>query len=68
MSSIEDDLISEDEAASILRQKPGTLTVWRSESKRTGRLKGPRYLKLGRQVFYRREWVREFLASCEVTH
>ncbi|NHT77530.1 helix-turn-helix protein [Rhizobium sp. PP-WC-2G-219] len=55
-----DDLFDEDEAAKILRQKPRTLTVWRS----TG--KGPRFLKLGRRVFYRKEWLTDFLATCEV--
>ena len=64
---IEDDLITEEEAAVLLKLKPGTLTVWRSDSKRTGTLKGPRHIKLGRQVFYRRLWIREYLASCEVT-
>lgn len=57
---IEDDLVAEEEASNILRQKPRTLTVWRSIGK------GPRYLKLGRNVFYRRQWLREYMESCAV--
>lgn len=60
MTSIEDDLIDESEAARILRQEPRTLTVWRC----TG--KGPRFLKIGRRVFYRPQWINEFLTACEV--
>jgi hypothetical protein len=39
-------LLTEVEAAALLRQRPGTLRVWRSKRK------GPSYLKIGRQVFY----------------
>lgn len=49
-----DDLVSEEDAAKVLHQAPRTLTVWRCHGK------GPRYTKLGRRVFYRREWLREY--------
>ena len=54
---VEDDpLIPSVEAAEFLRVKPNTLPAWRS----TG--KGPRFVKIGRAIFYRRsailEWVR----------
>ena len=57
--SPEDDLLSETEAATLLRQKPRTLTIWRSRGK------GPNYIKLGRSVFYRRQVIIDFIASCE---
>lgn len=52
-----DPLIPEKEAAERLLQQPRTLTVWRS----TG--KGPRYMKIGRHVFYRSSWIDEYLDS-----
>lgn len=55
-----DPLLDEEESAAELQLKPRTLTVWRS----TG--KGPRYLKIGRRVFYRRSWLHRFMAECEV--
>lgn len=54
-----DDLLSETDAAAMLRQKPRTLTIWRSRGK------GPNYIKLGRSVFYRRQVIIDFIASCE---
>lgn len=44
-----DDLLDEQEAAELLRVKPGTLSVWRS----TGRYRLP-FIKIGRLVRYRR--------------
>lgn len=55
----QDDLLSETDAAAMLRQKPRTLTIWRSRGK------GPNYIKLGRSVFYRRKVIIDFIASCE---
>ncbi|MDM8344155.1 helix-turn-helix domain-containing protein [Pseudochrobactrum sp. sp1633] len=52
-----DGLLSEEEAADLLKLVPRTLTVWRTQSK------GPRFLKIGRRVFYRREWLVEFARS-----
>lgn len=49
-----DDLVDEGEAAKILHQAQRTLTVWRCHGK------GPQYTKLGRRVFYRRQWLREY--------
>jgi hypothetical protein len=43
-----DELLPNNEAARELRQKPNTLATWRSQKR------GPAYLKIGRQVFYRR--------------
>ena len=42
------DLLDENQAASILKVKPGTLSVWRS----TGRYSIP-FIKVGRSVRYR---------------
>jgi hypothetical protein len=44
----DEELLSDREAAEVLRQKRGTLATWRT----TGR--GPAFVKLGRQVLYRR--------------
>lgn len=42
------------EAASRLGLRPGTLEIWRSLGK------GPRYLKIGRRVFYEQEDIEAF--------
>jgi len=42
------ELITNDEAAKQLRQQPNTLTTWRNQKR------GPPFVKVGRQVFYRR--------------
>jgi hypothetical protein len=42
------ELIGSTQAAELLRILPQTLAVWRVEKR------GPRYLKIGRKVFYRR--------------
>ena len=43
-----DDLLKEDEAAALLRVSVRTLQAWRTKST------GPRYVRLGRLVRYRR--------------
>jgi len=50
-----DDLESEERSAAYLHQAQRTLTVWRCAGK------GPRYMKLGRKVFYRRLWLRQYM-------
>lgn len=52
-----EDLIDEGEAAELIKQTPRTLAVWRCEKK------GPRYVKLGRRVFYRRSDIRAFVLA-----
>jgi hypothetical protein len=50
-----DDLIPEIKAAKLLHQKPKTLLAWRH------RRIGPSYIKIGRQIFYSRtdlvQWI-----------
>jgi hypothetical protein len=48
-------------AAKILGLRPGTLEVWRSQSR------GPRYKKIGRKVFYDIDDLEEFAndSTCE---
>ena len=50
------DLLDEKEAAEFLQVSPGTLTVWRS----TGRYGIP-FVKVGRNVRYRRPHLEEWL-------
>jgi hypothetical protein len=52
-----DQLVEAAEAAKLLRVKPQTLAVWRSQNR------GPEYLKIGRSVFYRRVGIGIFLAT-----
>lgn len=47
------ELLTETEAAQILRVKPKTLQAWRFDKEGRGRT-GPVYLKIGRLVKYRR--------------
>lgn len=49
-------LITDEEAASLLGQKPRTLAAWRS----TGRYNLP-FVKIGRQVFYREKDLEDFV-------
>jgi len=42
------ELVSETEAAKLIRQRPATLTAWRHEKR------GPPYVKVGRRVLYHR--------------
>ena len=44
-----DELLSAVDTASELHQQPNTLACWRNQGK------GPAYVKVGRQVFYRRQ-------------
>lgn len=52
-----DELIENVEAAAILRVRPQTLSVWRVEKR------GPRFLKVGRRVLYRRNDLCAWLAT-----
>jgi hypothetical protein len=52
-----EDLIDESEAANLLHQLPRTLAVWRCERR------GPRFVKLGRRVFYRRSDLRAYVLA-----
>lgn len=52
-----EEMVDEAEAAPLVRQNPRTLTVWRSQGK------GPRYVKLGRKVFYRKSDLRDFVRA-----
>ena len=52
-----EELISEDEAAGLLRQKPTTLTAWRHEKR------GPAWIKVGRGCFYRRADINAWLGE-----
>jgi excisionase family DNA binding protein len=58
-----DTLLNTADAAEFLGVKPQTLNLWRS----TGRVNLP-YLKVGRNVRYRRSDLEAFLASCERRH
>lgn len=55
--SHDDELLSNDQAAAMLRQRPQTLRSWRC------RARGPRFMKLGSRVYYRRadivQWMTE---------
>jgi hypothetical protein len=55
-----EELVDNDEAATILRQKPQTLAAWRCDKK------GPTYIKVGRRVFYQRSAIAAFLAASVV--
>lgn len=52
-----DELIPHDKAAEMLRIRPQSLAVWRSEKR------GPRWVKCGRRVFYRRADICAWLAA-----
>jgi len=53
------ELLDEHEAAQRLRRPVSTMRFWRARH-----CGGPRYLKMGRRVFYRSDWIDEYLASC----
>jgi predicted DNA-binding transcriptional regulator AlpA len=58
ISSIEpEELITSEKAAKALGVKPQTLANWRSEKQ------GPRYVKVGRLVYYRRSDICAWLAT-----
>lgn len=52
-----DELVGANEAAKILHQKPQTLAAWRCDKR------GPEYVKLGRQIFYRRSSLSAYIAT-----
>jgi hypothetical protein len=54
----DDEGISDDETAKILKKKPATLATWRSQGK------GPRFRKVGRHVEYTPRFIREYQESC----
>ena len=54
------DLLTPEEAAKYLTLFPGTLKQWRSQQR------GPRYVKVGGRVRYRRDALDEFLQSREI--
>lgn len=54
-----DPLIPSDDAAAILKIKPTTLPSWRSMGR------GPRFVKVGRAVFYRESAIRAWLSDQE---
>jgi excisionase family DNA binding protein len=56
-----DALLSEQQAATLLGVRPGTLQVWRSTKRY-----GLGYVKVGRLVRYRASTLQAFLASREV--
>ena len=53
------DVLTEDEAARELGRCPRTLKRWRDLRE------GPPFIRIGRQVLYRREAVRDWLVSRE---
>lgn len=54
------DLLLEDDVANALGVTTQTLATWRCEQK------GPGYVKSGKQVFYSRALLREYIQSCIV--
>ena len=54
------DLLNTQEASQLTGLAPGTL-----EAERHRRTLGIKYLKVGRRVFYRRQDLEDFLASCQ---
>jgi hypothetical protein len=56
---MDDRLLTADEAADLMRYKPTTLAVWRSEAR------GPAYLKVGYNIRYRLADVHEWLYASE---
>ena len=57
---VEDDrLIPSDETAAHLHVAPPSLATWRSKGK------GPRYVKIGRAVFYRESAIADWLKAQE---
>jgi hypothetical protein len=52
-----DQLVEAVEAAKLLHIKPQTVAAWRSEGR------GPKYIKVGRRVFYLRSHLGLYLAA-----
>jgi helix-turn-helix protein len=59
MQQLADECLDERVAARVLNTAPATLQKWRWEGK------GPRFLKVGRLVRYRRSELERYLASVE---
>lgn len=57
---MEDPILPAEESAAYLHTPPATLQWWRHKGY------GPRYMKVGRRVFYRKSWLDEFLTAAEV--
>jgi hypothetical protein len=55
MTILDEPLLPEDAAARDLKVKKQTMAAWRNRGQ------GPRYLKVGRLVFYRPSHLREWL-------
>ena len=53
------ELMTPDEVANKLRARAGTLQWWRTMGR------GPRYVKIGRHVFYRAGDIDEFISAGE---
>jgi Helix-turn-helix domain len=51
----DDPLLDKDEAAHVCHVLPETMTAWRCAGR------GPRYVKIGRRVFYRESALRDWL-------
>jgi predicted DNA-binding transcriptional regulator AlpA len=58
MAEINDELLTEDQAAQLLGIKPQTLSVWRCQKRYD-----LAYIKLGRLIRYRRSACERFLES-----
>lgn len=56
----DDDLLDPAEVAGLLHKTEGGLGQWRWQNK------GPRYVKIGSRVFYRRRDIRDYLDSVTV--
>jgi predicted DNA-binding transcriptional regulator AlpA len=66
MTHSDDELLTAQEAAAILRLAVSTLVRWRRETRRQKRQIGPYWVELGhRTVAYRRSAVTEFITSRE---
>jgi hypothetical protein len=55
VTDFDEPLISETETAERFHVKPQTLAAWRN------RKRGPAYVKVGRRVFYRPSFIKEWL-------
>lgn len=60
-SAVLDDLLPEPELADEMSRSRRTLQRWRDEGV------GPAYIQIGKQIFYRRAAIREWLLSLETT-
>ena len=57
---MDDPLFETNEAGAYIKTPPATLQWWRHRGS------GPKYLRLGRRVFYRKSHLDEFLTAAEV--